>query len=271
MHLLVDIGGTKTRIGISEDLKDIDAHKIIATPKDFEGGVDAIMQTAVNLSKGRPFKSCAVGIREILDKEREKLINDPATSFFPDWIQKPLKSTLVHDLGCSVYLENDASMAALGEATWGSGHGFNIVAFITVSTGLGGSRIVNGKIDSSSLGFEPGEQVINYLGETVHLGDIASGIDIHKKYGQKPEEIDDLNVWNKVGKALSIGLYNITVLWSPDVIVLGGGLMKKISIEDLQNQMIELNRKLPSLPEIKATKLGDLSGLYGALEYLKQQ
>ena len=68
-----------------------------------------------------------------------------------------------------------------------------------------------------------------------------------------------------------MGLYNITALWSPDIIVIGGGMVKRISIEDLKNQMITLSRKYPKIPEIAQSKLGELSGLYGTLEYLKQR
>ena len=59
------------------------------------------------------------------------------------------------------YLANDSDLDGLGEATVGAGKGFNIVAYITVSTGIGGVRIVGGKIDVSTYGFEPGHQIID--------------------------------------------------------------------------------------------------------------
>lgn len=271
MFLLLDIGASKLRVGVSENLTDLNSHQIIQTPKLFEEGIDSIKQLAANLANGKLFKACAVGIREVLDPQKEKLVNNPSSSLIPDWVNKPLKNVLQHEFCPEVYLENDAAMAGLGEASFGAGHGYQVVAYITVSSGLGGARIVNNKIDSSLFGFEPGEQVINYLEELVYLGDYVSGADLQKKYLQKPELIDDPVIWKKVNKVLSIGLYNITVLWSPEVIVLGGGMAPKLSIEQILGNMLHLNRKFPTLPSVVKAKLSDLSGLYGCLEYLKQQ
>ena len=269
MYLLLDIGGTKTRVGVSEDLKDIDAHQIIQTPKDFEGGVDAIKQTAANLSKGRPFKACAVGIREILNPNKDSLVNDLKSSAFSDWINKPIKQVFEHELSSKVFLENDAAMAALGEATWGSGSGYKVVGFLTISTGVGGAVVVDGKIGQSSIGFEPGEHLINYLGGYTYFADGVSGIGIEENFGRQPEQIDDQTIWHKVTKTLAVGVYNTMVFWSPDVVVLGGSVTKSISLETLSTEVAGLNRKFPTLPPIKQAKLADLSGLYGSLEYLK--
>src|SRR6185436_9338463 len=48
---------------------------------------------------------------------------------------------------CPVYLENDAALCGLGEASVGAGQGSKIMVYLTISTGVGGARIVGGKID----------------------------------------------------------------------------------------------------------------------------
>jgi predicted NBD/HSP70 family sugar kinase len=63
--VLFDIGGTKTRVAVSEDLKTFTAHKSFKTPKKFEEGVEAIAVTARELSKG-PFRGVSGGIRGVL-------------------------------------------------------------------------------------------------------------------------------------------------------------------------------------------------------------
>lgn len=271
MYLLLDIGGTKTRVGISLTGDDIDKSEIISTPESFEQGIKDIKETALSLTKGKKISSCAVAIREILDSSKSKLVNNPSGSSFPDWIEKPIKKILKQELDTDIFLENDAALAGLGEATWGAGSGKKIVAYITVSTGLGGAKIVDGMIDPNSLGFEPGDLIVNFYGELVYLGDLTSGSDLQKKYGLKPENIEKKEVWHKVTKALAIGLYNVVCLWSPEIIVLGGGMMKSISLEDLKNELEAVKRKYPTLPPLVKAKLGDSAGLYGALEYLKQQ
>src|SRR4030066_415253 len=50
------------------------------------------------------------------------------------------------------------------EKVKGAGKGFNIVAFLTIGTGVGGARIVGGKPDANVFGFEPGHQIIDLGG-----------------------------------------------------------------------------------------------------------
>lgn len=270
MYLLLDIGGTNTRIGVSRDLKELDNHQTIPTDQNFEAGIDSVIQMASSLSDSQPFKGCAVGIREILDPKKERLINHPNTSSFPNWLQKPIKKILSQELNCQVFLENDAAMAALGEATWGAGVGYRVVGYLTISTGVGGAIVIEGHLDQGSIGFEPGEQLINHLGELIYFEDAVSGQALEKKYGFLPEEISDHAIWQKITKTVAVGIYNSMVFWSPDVVVLGGGVSRKISINDITLEVDKFNRKFPKLPPIIHSRLGDLSGLYGVLEYLRR-
>jgi glucokinase len=114
----------------------------------------------------------------------------------PDWQRKPLASALSKRLdGAPVYIENDKAVVGLGEATYGAGVGYGIVAYHTVSTGVGGVRTEDGKISRASAGFEPGHQIIDIDGSllddgTSHtLESLVSGYSLEKRRGVKPYEI----------------------------------------------------------------------------------
>jgi glucokinase len=62
------------------------------------------------------------------------------------WADVPLASILGSRLGRPVRLENDANMAALGEWMFGAGQGTRHIVFVTVSTGIGGGVIVDGRL-----------------------------------------------------------------------------------------------------------------------------
>jgi glucokinase len=64
-------------------------------------------------------------------------------------------------LGCAAV---GRRCGGLGEAVFGAGKGREIVVYMTISTGVGGARIVGGKIDASAMGFEPGHQIIDACG-----------------------------------------------------------------------------------------------------------
>ncbi len=265
MYLLFDIGGTKIRIAASEG-ESIGESVILETPRDFEEVVHLLTTQGKILAKNREIQAVCGGSRGVLDHNKSFLTD---RSFF-GWIDKPFKDKLQDAFDTPIFLENDAALAGLGEAISGAGKNYDIVAFLTISTGIGGTRIVKQKIDANSAGFEPGNQIINKTTGLTWEKDMG-GETLEKKYHSKPENIKDPAVWEKVAESLATGLNNIAVLWSPNVIVLGGGLMNSIPLERVKFHLGQTLKIFPKIPEVVKAELGDSAGLYGALEYLKQQ
>lgn len=261
------------RFAKSLDLKKIEDSKIVPTPQDFFEGIKVFTQTSKELAKGQKIKAVAGGIAGPLNKEKTMLVNAPNIAH---WANKPLTESIEKALTAPVYLENDAALCGLGESVFGAGKGAKIAVYMTLSTGVGGARFVDGKIDESSLGFEPGHQTINFDGPPCfgdggigHLEGYMSGKALQEKYNKRPEEIDDPKVWDEEARLLAFGLNNIIVFWSPNVIILGGSLMNKIDIEKVKEYTKKTVTIFPKIPEIKLAELGDLGGLYGAMAYLK--
>lgn len=282
MYLIFDIGGTKMRVAASSDGRDFGEPKILETPQNFQQGVGLLVETARILFGGEKIEMAAGGVAGPLDQEHSKLVNAPQ---LPDWIDKPLKAELSERLQASVWLENDAALAGLGEAVRGAGRGFEIVAYLTVSTGLGGARIVDGAIDRSRFGFEPGHQIIDPNGLACpacldqeggrgHLEGYLGGRALEERFGRPVREIADREVWDEAARFLAIGLNNLIVHWSPDIIVLGGPQIlgqPAIDLEKVREKLRELMTIFPELPEIKKAELADFAGLYGSLVYLRQR
>lgn len=275
MYIVFDIGGTKTRLAFSEDGREFSNPEIFETPKKFEDGVEKISATIKKISGGKKIKTVAGGIAGTLDKKRERLLRAP---HLLGWVDRPLKELLEKKLETQVYIENDTAIVGLGEAVVGAGRGFRIVVYITVSTGVNGARIVDGKLDPSTYGFEIGHQIIDADGtlclkcpEPKDLENYISGSALEKIYHKKPYEIEDQTVWHEVAKFLAYGLNNTILHWSPDVLVLGGSMMKSpgISIIDVSHHLGNIMSGYPELPIIKKASLGDIGGLYGGLEYIK--
>ena len=244
MYLVLDIGGTNTRVAKSSDGQTLTDVKTIPTDQDFEQAIQSLSQIAQELSKGERIQAVACGVAGILDKEKKLLIKSP---HIEEWVQKPLKEELEKAFDCPLYLENDAHLGGLGEAVFGTGKGFNIVAFITVGTGVGGVRIVNQKIDTNSLGFEVGHQIIVPDGNPCncggqgHLETYVSGAYLKEPITQSVTGSEATINWDEVAKYLAIGLNNIIVHWSPDIIVLGGSVMKSIPLDKVKSYLKELS------------------------------
>lgn len=267
MYVVFDIGGTKTRLGVSGDGMSFVENPIIwETPALFEDGMRLFREKVAKWVGPGQVGEVAGGIAGVLDKTGKKLVRSP---HLQGWIDKPLCRNLEEIVGVKVNLENDAAMAGLGEATVGAGRRYRIVAYLTISTGIGGHRIVEGKLDQATYCFEPGHQIIDVNGKVGYFEDFASGSGIEKTYGKPAVDLDDPSVWEQETRILAIGIHNVTVFWSPEIVILGGAVAKRISLESLKGILREQMQIFPTIPEIAFAELGDLSGLYGALRYLK--
>lgn len=262
MYLLFDIGGTHTRIAFSKDTKTISEPIIYHTPQNYQEGLD---QLEINSKKllGRDFEEIKLvcgGIAGTLSEDKSTFLSGKHIS---GWDNKPFKHHLEEIFKCEALIENDAALGGLGETVHGSGKDFNIVAFLTIGTGVGGARIVDGKIDRNFEGFEPGRMIV----DGVHtLENLVSGFALEKRYGIKSGDIEDNKVWQEVTRWVSIGINNLIVEWSPEVIILGGSLSQRIDLGQLNLHLKKL-QPFPNLPPIKKAIFGQTSTLYGALEY----
>ncbi|MCH8244762.1 ROK family protein [Patescibacteria group bacterium] len=276
MYLLFDIGGTKTRLAFSKDGKKFADSVTVQTPQKFEEGISVFANTIQELTKGEKIEKAAGAISGPLDKEHSMVINAPNLK---GWNNKPLQKELEKILSAPVVLENDAALVGLGEAVYGAGKGYDIVAYITVSTGVGGARIVSGKIDASSMGFEPGHQFIDAgaglcpsCEEPKALESYVSGSGVKAQYDKEPYEIDDPAVFEKLAEMLAYGLNNTIVHWSPDVVVLGESMITgdpAISLKSIQKHVSKILTIFPTPPIIVKATLEDVGGLHGALSLLQ--
>ena len=100
------------------------------------------------------------------------------------------------------------------------------------------------------------------------LESYISGAALDVRYGAHPFEIKDPQVWSEVEKLLAVALNNVIVFWSPDIIILGGGMVldSAISVDNVKNNLKKSFKVFPELPVILKAELGDKSGLYGGLK-----
>lgn len=283
MYILFDIGGTKTRVALSHDLSSFSDVIKYDTPPLFEDGMVAFQNAVTELieknGEGSTVTAGAGGIRGPLSPDHSTILSE---TILTDWVGKPIAQRLSEALGgVPVEVANDTALAGLGEANSGAGKGYPIVAYHTVSTGVGGVRIVDGKIDVAHGGFEPGHQIIDADGTLLKnapdadtLEELISGGALEKRFGVKPYLIPQSDpVWQELALWLAYGVKNTILYWSPDVIVLGGSMIignPRILLEDITKDISIVLGGLLDPPPIVDAKLGDEGGLYGAMVLLKK-
>jgi predicted NBD/HSP70 family sugar kinase len=278
-YLLFDIGGTNTRVALSRNHDSITDTATFKTPKGFEMGMKALLAEAAAF--GVPADEIlliAGGARGLIAEDRSGIEND---GILTEWAGKSIaKAFKKAGYEAPFILENDTAVAGLGEAHYGAGKDMPIVAYHTVSTGVGGVKIVDGRIDPATSGFEPGHQVLDIdrtvLGDDIEptLENLVSGTGLEARMGTAPKDIPQEDViWHDLAGYLAQGLRNTILYWSPDAIVLGGSMIlgdPRIQIADIRKQTVEALDGFVEAPHITTAKLGDGAGLWGALVLARQ-
>lgn len=267
MFIVCDIGGTKTRLSLATNKELIGEVVTFPTEQDFETEKIKLKEVVQKMSETAKAELFICGLPGALSAEKKELVSAPN---LPLWEGRNVEEELTTLLSLPVSIVNDTALVGLGEAHFGAGRGYTILAYVTVSTGVGGARIVNKKIDESVFGFEPGHQII----EGKDLESQIGGRALAKRLGKDPKEITDQGVWEEAAKTLALGLHNLTLLWSPEVIVLGGSMMlgtPGIPLSTVSLTLKELLEVFPHPPVLLLAELGDKGGLWGGVAYYNQE
>jgi len=276
--LLFDIGGTKSRLALSDNLETftkVDTFKTFNNPTQM---LDKISDFIQPFTKNKLLLGIAGGIRGVLDDEKSSLSHD---AILTSWVGFNLAEKLEKKFKTTVILENDTALAGLGETWFGAGQGVDLVAYHSISTGVGGVKITAGFIDETSAGFEPGHQILDIdrtiLGSDISptLENLVSGRAVEERTGIKPYDIPPSDViWEELAGYLAQGLRNTILYWSPEIIILGGSMMigdPKIPLEVVRKETVKVLDGVVTSPFITLAKLGDEAGLYGAMVITKQR
>lgn len=262
MRIAFDIGGTSMRTARSRDGTTLERVTTRETPSAAKEGIAFLSDTARELSEGEPIESVSGGIAGLIIDGTVR-----GSPNLPGWERATVAAELSSAFpGAAVRVENDALVGALGEARRGAGAGKDIVAYIAVGTGIGGARIVGGRIDEHRDGFEPGKQILDVeSGKTFEA--LAAGPAIMRHYGVSTASELAAGQVEEIAAVLADGIYNSIVHWSPDIVVLGGGVMTGDSrMVPAVRAAIKKIRTNILIPPIAGARFGKESVLYGALE-----
>jgi glucokinase len=160
----IDVGGTKTALGVGDASGRLLARERIPTEpsEDAAGDLVRIASTAKALlaRSGVPLADVSgvgLSLPGCVDDEKGTVLRPPNLL---GWERAPIRATLESELGARTTLENDANAAALAEWRFGAGQGFAHVVYLTMSTGVGGGLVLGGRLHR---GFA------NSAGEVGHL------------------------------------------------------------------------------------------------------
>ena len=274
VYIGLDIGGTKFMVAAADASGAILRRARRPAPASLEDGLAALNDMVAEVAAGETVLSMGAAIGGPLDWQ--KGIVSPLHQ--PAWRDVPLKQLMEDRWGCPLWVDVDTNIAALGEYFAG-GASVDRLIYLTLSTGLGGAFLLNGKVYRGAGGAHPemGHQSIPYrcayperiqceCGIPDCLEALVSGNGIRRIYGKPAEALAEAE-WAEVAYNLGQGLRNLAVLYAPALIRIGGGVAlggNESFISDARSVMQERLQLVPP-PRVELSALGYDTALLGAV------
>jgi glucokinase len=236
--LSVDLGGTNTRVAlVAPDGKILRREtRPTAAQDDRPSG---LVELTREVADGSGAERAVVGVPGRVDHAAGRL--EFAPNLPSAWAEHLTEGRLGEGVGLPVALANDADLAAVGEHRFGAGRGVSDMVYLTMSTGVGGGVIVGGRLlhgrrSLAEVGHITIDRHAKDEGRTFEGA--ASGTALNRLAGRagldaRGAELVELvrrgdeaarQVGDEVIAAAGFGIASLAHVFSPELIVIGGGL-----------------------------------------------
>jgi fructokinase len=284
----IEAGGTKFVCGIGHGPDDLQtAHFPTSTP-------EITLASVIRFFQESKADLRAIGIGSFGPVDLN--LNSPTYGHITStpkvgWQNFDLRGSVERALQVPVAFDTDVNGAILAEARWGAARGLSDAIYMTIGTGIGGGALVHGRVLHGLVHPEMGHLHIPhdrtrdpFPGICPYHGDclegLASGPAMQARWNQpgftlRPEHPG----WDLEAHYLALGLMNLAVAFSPQRIIMGGGVMgQQHMIEKLRAEFRKIMNGYIRHPDvsdgldlyIQTPGLGSQSGVLGALVLAEQ-
>lgn len=297
----IDLGGTFIKIGLIKERILLDFITLSAHRERFSDNIDSI-ETSINSLlhkwgvKHEDLRGIGLAFPGMVNPIEKKVVS--TNSKYDDAVNIDLSSWVYDNWRTFFVVDNDARLATVGEWQLGSGENSQNMVMMTIGTGIGTGVILDGRMingcnyHAGSLG---GHMIVDYRGRRCTCGNIgcveamASSFFLSdliqcnpnlsskfkenaisygfkelftlKREGDKDADLvcrECMNVW-------AAAIINYIYAYDPEVVVLGGGIMRSadIIIPYLKERIDKLVWSSGNKVKIKPSLLGDNAALFG--------
>lgn len=235
----VEAGGTKFVCAIGHPLEGVRAQATIptTTPEETLGAVISFFRAHGGVDK-LGVASFGPLVLDPSDPNYGRVAKTPKTGWTNADLMGPLRSAL----GCHVALDTDVNGSGLAEATLGAGRGLDVVAYVTVGTGVGGGLIIKGRplhgLNHPEMGHillrkQPADSdfkgVCPFHGHCVE--GLTSGPAVVARLGRPLSEADPTDaIFDLIAGYLGEFCATLSLIAAPQRIVMGGGVMSNAAL-----------------------------------------
>lgn len=275
MFLGVDWGGTYIKSGLVDNRGKILKKKVFSS-KDLRAP-DKFIETFSELVENfgrKNIKAVGVGAPGIIDTKKGFIYYLPNVE---GWKNFPLKEKLEKKIKLPVFVNNDANLFALAEATFGASADAQRSLFLTLGTGLGGAVIIDGNIlEGKTSACEIGHFPIDLKGKQCGCGGrgcietftgnkylvqkykklkkINKDVTVKDIYNRALEgEKQAVKIWQDFSYALGMFLSGMINVFNPEKIVFGGGVSNAFKV--FKPMLLKTVKEQAIWPQVKGLKL----------------
>lgn len=278
----IELGGSKMVAAVGNENGEILDRYIIptTTPKE-------TLDKLVDYFKDKNIDCLGIGSFGPIDLDKNtKTYGYITTTPKPGWANTNVVGAF-KCLNVPIGFDTDVNAACIGEVRHGTAKGLHSAIYGTVGTGIGFGAYLDGHLIHGLMHTETGHMLLqkheldkDYIGpcpyHTNCLETLASGPSIEKRWGKKAEELlDNMDVWKLEAYYLGQALSNCIMCYSPQRIILGGGVMHNESLLELVRQetlrdvngYIKKDEILNNIDSyIVSPALKDNAGIIGSME-----
>lgn len=273
MHITIDIGATHVRVA---GFKALDPETLTTINKqsssqEYSELYDNLVKAIKEVALSESIDAISIGSTGLVAPDHKTLLR---CAFVPAIANKPIVDSLEQELHTEVLLNNDAVCSAVGESQFGVGKTGKRILYITISTGMGGAFVEKADEATYIMPAEIGHTIVDLHGKICEcgqkgcIGAYAHGRGLEERFLTKPENIDDMRIWEEVSEYLTIGVINSARIFMPDTIVFSGALVESRDyVFDKIKQLYEKRSVIRPMPVMVKSQFGDKSVLFGALAF----
>ncbi|WP_218080434.1 ROK family protein [Anthocerotibacter panamensis] len=281
--IAIDLGGTAIKAGVYDSQGNQLRTHSIPTPQPAtpEAVLIALVDLIQYLDAKREISRVGVGVPGIADA-LGRIVKTAIN--LNHWHNIPLAEQLEQLTNRRVVVANDANCAGLGEVWLGAARNQDEALVLTLGTGVGGAVILGGRLFTGhgGAGAELGHIVLHADGPPCNCGSngcleqYVAAPAIHRSTGMDPHTLGiqaqkgdptALAHWENIGRLLGAGLTSLIYIFTPQVIVIGGGVSAS-SAFFIPRAVAEIERRvMPACREglvVKVAQLGNDAGIAGA-------
>jgi len=288
----IEAGGTKWVCMIANHPEDIRATTRFQTGEPAGTISSAIEFINSNVSNSKDLLGIGIGSFGPLDLNRDsKSYGYLTTTPKPGWANTDFIKPFTTEFNLPIGFDTDVNAAALGEHHWGAGQGLSDFIYLTVGTGIGGAAIANQALIHGMIHPEMGHMLVPhdwdrdpFPGVCPFHGDclegLATGPAVQARWGQSAEQLPpDHPAWQLEAHYLGLGISNLVTTFSPQRVILGGGVMEQTQLFPLIREEVRiLLGDYISAAEITQVNqeyivppvLGSQAGVLGAISLAQQ-